>query len=141
MDLWDNVNPAFANGPAPHEGVYSFTVNNNGTYPGLYLSVQFDFWQTNSQWCLGCNDSGIPPELVGYDLVGVNGTIIEVEAPLSTIGNPTSFDNISAEVTNCCVPSTVILDDTPCFVPEPSSALLQGTALLVLMGLAARRKH
>ena len=140
MDLWENANTSFANGPPPHEGVYSFIVNNNGTYPNLTLTVEFDFFQTNSQWCLGCNDTGVPPELVGSDLVGVSGSVIEVRAPLSTIGNPTIFDNISAEVTNCCVTSPVVLDDTPCLtVPEPATALLYGTALLILMSLARRQ--
>jgi hypothetical protein len=118
MDLWENVNTSFANGPPPHEGAYEFTLYNDGTYPGLRFTVAFDFWQTNSQWCLGCNDSGVPAELVGYDLVGVNGSVIEVKTPLSTLGNPTNFDNISAEVNDCCVDSPVALDDMPCVASE-----------------------
>ena len=122
MDLWENVNTNFANGPPPNEGAYYFTLYNDGTYPDLHLSVGFDFWQTNSQWCLGCNDSGVPEELVSYDLVGVNGSVIEVKAPLSTLGNPTSFENIRAEVNDCCVPSPVALDDMPCLASEPLAA-------------------
>ncbi len=53
LDLWENVNPSFANGPAPNEGAYYFTLYNDGTYPNLSLSVEWDLWQTNSQWCLG----------------------------------------------------------------------------------------
>jgi hypothetical protein len=140
MDLWENVNPIFGNGPPPNEGTYEFTLYNDGIYPGLRFTVAYDVFDTNSQWCLGCNDSGVPAELIGPDLVGVSGSVIEVKVPLSTLGNPTYFDEIRAEVNNCCVPSPVVLDDMPCLAPEPSTALLHGTALLVLMSLAARRR-
>jgi hypothetical protein len=53
----------------------------------------------------------------------VNGGIIEVKVPLSTLGNPTVFDNISADVNDCCVPSPVVLDDVTCVALEESQSV------------------
>ena len=80
----------------------------------------------------GCNNFGVPLLLRGPDKVGVNSSIIEVKASLSTLGNPTNFDNISADVNDCCVPSPVVLDDVPCVALGPPPA---NTAAVVISRL------
>ncbi len=62
----------------------------------------------------------------------MNSSIIEVKASLSTLGNPTNFDNISADVNDCCVPSPVVLDDVPCVASGPPPA---NTAAVVISRL------
>ncbi len=118
LDLWDNANPSFENGPSPHEGRYSVQLDTDSpTYPNLYLSVAYDI--DNGWWALGHNGSnppGSPPDLEERaDLVEVSNGIIEIAVPLSSIGNPTRIDSLRAEVVNCCiVPTFDVLDETHC---------------------------
>ena len=119
LDLWDNVNQSFENGPSPYEGRYSVQLDTDSpTYPNLYLSVAYDI--DNAWWALGHNGSnapGSPPDLdERADLVGVSDGTIEIAVPLSSIGNPTRIDGLRAEVVNCCivVPTFDVLDETHC---------------------------
>ena len=118
VDLWENVNPSFGNGPAPEEGRYSVQLDTDSlSYPDLYLSVAYDV--DNSWWALGHNGSnppGSPPDLEERpDLVGVSGGVIEIAVPLASIGNPTRIDGLRAETVNCCVvPTFDVLDETHC---------------------------
>lgn len=115
MDLWEHVNPSFGNGPSPDEGRYSFYLQNDGPYQYLYLSVAYD--DDKSIWSLGYNGSNgtdFQPKLQGPEFVGVNGGVIEVKVPLSSIGRPTTFSHVRGEVLNCCVPNFQVLDETHC---------------------------
>jgi hypothetical protein len=116
MDLYDNVNPNFGNGPDPDEGRYGFYLENNGPFPFLYLGVAYD--QFNSQWSLGYNGSNgpnTPGILIGPSFIGVSGNVIEIMVPLSIIGSPLEFTHIKGEVVNCCVaPEWYVLDETHC---------------------------
>lgn len=113
MDLWENANTNFGNGPSPHEGDYRVRINSNSsTYPTLELTTSYFYC---GQWSLYCNDSGssseIPSLIQGPSYVGVNGSVIEFKVPLSVIGNPTDFYSISGEVNDCCAhsdPPTVL---------------------------------
>lgn len=115
LDLWENVNPAYGNGPAPNAGRYSFHLPNNGPYPYLYVSVAHD--ASTTEWSMGYNGSNgpnTPLSLQGPQLVGVNGGVIEARVPLSSIGSPSTFSRVHAEVVNCCVPGFTFIDQTHC---------------------------
>ncbi len=45
-----------------------------------------------------------------HQYVGVVGGTIEIQIPLSMVGNPTVFYGIQVEVNNCCVPDYMVLD-------------------------------
>jgi hypothetical protein len=115
LDLWENVNPAFGNGPAPYAGRYSFHLPNNGPYPHLYVSVAHDL--STTQWSMGYNGSNgpsTPLSLQGPQFVGVNGEVVEARVPLSNIGSPSTFSRVRAEVVDCCVPGFTVVDQTHC---------------------------
>lgn len=115
LDLWENVNYTFGNGPAPNEGRYSFHLPNDGPYPHLYVSVAHD--ANTTQWSMGYNGSNgpsTPPSLQGPQLVGVSGEVIEVRVPLLDIGSPSVFSRVHAEVVNCCAPGFTVIDRTHC---------------------------
>lgn len=117
IDLWENVNTSFGNGPSPDEGRYSAHFGSDSlSYPDLYLSVAYD--SGNTRWALGFNGGnppGSPPDLDDRpDLVGVNGTVIEMAVPLTSIGSLTRIDKMSSETVNCCVPGFEVLDETHC---------------------------
>ncbi len=111
MDLWENVNTSFGNGPSPNEGAYQISVYNDGPYDRMQLGVGYD--QSLSQWDLGYNGSSsdYPTGLSGPDYVGVSGGIIEIFVPLSLIGTPSDYEGVEGEVNNCCVQDYGILDE------------------------------
>ncbi len=111
LDLWDNVNTNFGNGPSPNEGIYQFSVNSDGPYDRMQLGIGYDY--AISQWSLGYNGSSsdVPQGLEGPGYIGVSGGIIELKLPFALIGTPSNYSGIEAEVNNCCVQDYGILDE------------------------------
>jgi len=116
MDLWENVNPEFGNGPAPDQGRYAFQIESDGPFPDLYLGVAGG--DSPGGWSLGFNGSNgeiTPPALEDRpDLVGVSGNVIEIKVPFSVIGISANIHRVRGEVTDCCVPGWDIMDETHC---------------------------
>lgn len=111
LDLYENANPNFGNGPAPYEGRYYFEIySNSSTYSNLEIGLAN--YYCGQQWALGCNgaNGNAPPSLQGTNFVGVYNNVIEIKVPLSDIANPTAFYQVSAVVNNCCVPNFITLD-------------------------------
>ena len=110
MDLWDNANTNFGNGPSPNEGVYQIILHNDGPYNKMQLGIGYDYYF--SRWSLGYNgsSSNVPQGLEGPDYVGVKGGVIELKIPLTMIGNPSNYNGVEGEVNNCCVQNYGILD-------------------------------
>lgn len=111
MDLWENANTSFGNGPAPEAGRYAFSIENNGPYGHMYPGVAYD--DSLSQWSLGHNGSSsdVPPGLEGPGFVGVSGGVIELRVPLVLVGDPSIYFGITGQVENCCVEDFVVLDE------------------------------
>jgi len=137
LDLWDDANRNFGNGPSPREGIYRLLVDNDGPFPEMQLGIGYDDF--NYEWSLGYNGSndGVPDVLQGSAYVGVSGGIIEVKLPFNYVGASTNFYSIEAEVTNCCVQNSSTLDEagsgySAAFSPPvtwiPNKALVAGTS-------------
>lgn len=123
LDLYDNANPNFGNGPAPYEGRYYFQIySNSSTYSNLEIGLAS--YYCGQQWAIGCNgaNGNAPSSLQGTSFVGVNNNIIEIKIPLIDIANPTDFYQVDAIVNNCCVSNGVTLDS--CSVGSLSTGIL-----------------
>ncbi|MCU0643397.1 MAG: hypothetical protein MUC94_03975, partial [bacterium] len=96
MDVWDDVNINFQNGPPPYDGKYQISIDNNGPYPNMELGIAYDSYA--GQWSLGYNNSNYdaPTGLEGPSYVGVSGNIIELKIPLNLIDNPSIYFKIKA---------------------------------------------
>ena len=111
MDLWDDVNMNFRNGPSPYHGRYTFRLDNDGPYDRMHLTIAYE--DSVQSWSLeepGPND---PPGLAGPDYVGVSGSVIELRVPLDLIGNPSNYSTIggSAEYYNGDIDRVVSWDE------------------------------
>lgn len=93
IDLWDDANTSFGNGPAAdsEDGRYNILLNNDGPFPNISIGIAFDL--DLGEWSAGHNgsNSSVPSGLEGPNFVAVAGSIIEFGVPLSLIGNPSGF--------------------------------------------------
>ena len=97
VDLWEDVNTNFGNGPVDEEnGRYDIVLDNVGPFPVIHVGIAFDI--DRGEWSVGHNGSNsiVPDGLEGPTFVAVVGSIIEFGAPLSLIGNPSGFTEIRA---------------------------------------------
>lgn len=133
MDLWDEANTNFQNGPPPNDGKYVFQIENNGPYGYLELGIAYDM--INNQWSLGHNGSNggnVPEGLEGPDFVGVNGKIIELKIPFNLIGNPTQYYEIRGEVASYYFYYGSVLDEAglkPTSIFDPPNKWLSADLL------------
>ena len=98
VDLWEDVNTNFGNGPPDEEnGRYNLRLDNVGPFHDLNVGIAFDV--DRGEWSVGHNgaNSSAPSGLEGPTFVSVAGSIIEFGVPLSLIGNPSGFTEVRAE--------------------------------------------
>ncbi len=97
VDLWEDVNRNFGNGPPDEEyGRYNVLINSVGSFPHLVAGIAFD--RDVGEWSVGHNGAnGVAPDgLEGPTFVSVAGSVIEFGVPLSLIGNPSGFTEVLA---------------------------------------------
>jgi hypothetical protein len=98
VDLWENVNTNFGNGPPDEEfGRYAIRLNNVGSFPSMSVGIAYD--SDRGEWSAGHNgaSTGVPIGLEGPTFVAVVGSVIEFGVPLSLIDNPAGFTEVRAE--------------------------------------------
>ena len=98
VDLWEDVNTNFGNGPPDEEyGRYNLLLNSVGSFPHLDVGIAFD--SDVGEWSVGHNgaNSVAPDGLEGPTFVSVAGSVIEFGLPLTLIGNPSGFTEVMAE--------------------------------------------
>ena len=98
LDLWENVNTNFGNGPIDEEyGRYALELASDAPIDHMFLGIAFD--RDGGVWSLGHNGASAeaPAVLEGPSFVSVAGSVIEFGASLDLIGNPSVFTEVRAE--------------------------------------------
>ena len=98
LDLWENVNTNFGNGPIDEEyGRYALELASDAPIDHMFLGIAFD--RDGGVWSLGHNGASAeaPAGLEGPSFVSVAGSVIEFGASLDLIGDPSVFTEVRAE--------------------------------------------
>ena len=95
LELYENANQSFQNGPYPHEGRYQITVDTD--------SFSVVYWDSSGGWVIAYDtDNTGMKVLPGNSAVSVDGDIIEMKIPLSDFQDTDSISKIEAAFYNCC---------------------------------------